>query len=330
MKLKHIIICTLVLVTITGLYSCNKNKSDAMTQLPAFEMSENSKLVYNKLVRFKHQLNSSKKSSTTYSIDSAQWYAEAYYNVSSGYPDSAYTKFAVDSVSFFVPIDENNLVSLSSMTVLMSEIANHLETLLAQNESESAHLVVGDVSFDMASRSSQVLVIVTSGIGIGTNWGLYRPFVNQSWYYGETLGRCDTTAQIYADAGEELQWRFNSPNPYWVPQPACVDGTIKVISSGVHWNTGLTNSLIYSEFKAGAYDPPCHDSPYWNVYLNNGATVFYGNEASGGVVPDGNNFFTSVDVFSFHNHVSEPVEGYIYYHGYNTFYAVYECLGNIN
>jgi hypothetical protein len=335
MKFKIITINLLTLALVIGIISCNKNKSDLNHQDQSFEMSENGQLVYNKLVEFKHQLNSTEKSITTYSIDSAQWYAEAYYNVSSGYPDSAYSKFAVDSVTFFVPVDENNMVNMTSMTTLMMDIEAHLGSLKNQNEPESSHLVIGDVSFSITSRSSQAQVTVTSGLGIGTSWGLYVPFANEMWYYGETLGRCENppiVPPVYSDAGEELQWRFNSPNPVYVPYPACLRGSVKVISSDVIWKTGKDNPLIYSEWKAGAYDAPCHDSPYWNGYLNNGATVFYGNVAAGGVVPDGYNYFTSVDIFTFHElkNNDSGVEGYLYYHAYNTFYAIYECIGNIN
>ncbi len=102
------------------------------------------------------------------------------------------------------------MVSMESMATLMASIETHLSDLIAQNEDEVAHLVVGDVKISQSSRSTDAIVTVTSGLGIGGSWGFYVPFANEEWYYGETAGRCDIPDPIYSDAGEELEWRFNS------------------------------------------------------------------------------------------------------------------------
>jgi hypothetical protein len=332
---QKILTTSLILFTLViGIISCNKNKSEDLSKDQGFEMSENGQLVYNKLVVFKQELNSTQKSSTTLSIDSAQWYAEAYYNVSAGYPDSAYTKFAVDSVTFFVPVDENNMVNMTSMTTLMSDIEAHLSGLKTQNEPESSHLVVGDVSFSITSRSSQAQVTVTTGLGIGTGWGLYVPFANEMWYFGKTAGRCDQSPPTppYSDAGEQLEWRFNSPNPVYVPYPACLHGSVKIIGTSQNYTMGYhDDSRIYGEWKAGSESYPCYDSPYWNNYLNNGPALFYTNSQNGGILGVGNHIFTSVDITTYSNELYvNGQSGYVYYHGYNVFSSVYECIGNIN
>ncbi len=66
-----------------------KNTGVEIEDNQSIDMSENGEMVYNKLVKFKNEIESTHKSSTTLSVDSAEWYAEAYYNVTQGYPDSA-------------------------------------------------------------------------------------------------------------------------------------------------------------------------------------------------------------------------------------------------
>jgi hypothetical protein len=61
--------------------------------------------------------------------------------------------------------------------------------------------------------------------------------------------------------------------------------------------------------------------------LNYGPTLFYGSEASGGLVPDGPNQFTAVDIISFpEEETVNSVEGHRYFHAYTTFYSIYECI----
>jgi len=65
------------------------------------------------------------------------------------------------------------------------------------------------------------------------------------------------------------------------------------------------------------------------MYLNYGPTLFYEPEASGGLVPDGLNEYTSIDVFSDYEEETDPITnivGYRYWHNYQTFYSVYECI----
>lgn len=327
MKKVYLTISLVLLALSVMIISCKKNTSVEIDDDQSIEMSENGKMVYNKLVKFKNELENTHKSSTILSIDSAEWYAEAYYNVTLGYPDSAFSKFTVDSTNFTIAMDENNMVSMESMATLMMDIETHLASLIDQNESDFVHLVVGDVKISQSSRSTDAIVTVTSGLGIGGSWGFYVPFANEEWYYGETAGRCDIPEIIYSDAGEELEWRFNSPNPIYVPRINC-KGTLRITSTTPHtWTLGINHPLIYDEWIAGPKIIPCHDSPYWNVYLNYGPTLFYGPEANGGLVPDGLNEFTAVDVFSkYEDEAVNGVAGFRYWHNYQTFYSVYECI----
>lgn len=332
MKKTYLKISIIFMILTVVIISCKKNTTIETIDNQSIEMSENGKEVYNKLVKFKNEIESTHKSSTTLSVDSAEWYAEAYYNVTQGYPDSAFAQFTVDSINFTIAIDENEMVSMESMATLMASIETHLSDLIAQNEDEVAHLVVGDVKISQSSRSTDAIVTVTSGLGIGGSWGIYVPFANEEWYYGETAGRCDIPEPIYSDAGEQLEWRFNSPNPVYVPAIYC-KGSLKVITTTHSWTLGKDHPLIYDEWIAGPKIIPCHDSPYWNVYLNYGPTLFYGSVASGGLVPDGYNEYTFVDVFSYNEEETDPItniEGYRYWHNYQTFYSVMECIPGLS
>jgi hypothetical protein len=311
--------------------SCDKNNSEISSNTQNFEMSENGQLVYNKLVAFKKELNNTQKSSTTLSIDSAQWYIEAYYNVTQGYPDSLFGYFRMDTAYYSLAVGENELVNISDIATIIGNMSDHLNTILSQN-SGSTHMVVGDVVINPANRSTETQLIVYTGIGIG-NGPMYTPFVNEWWYWGYTLCRCDPVnpppPPPYHDAGDELELRFNSPNPWYVPAPACVNGKIKIIAVNQHsYITGEDNPLIYGAFVPGIYNPPCLDSGLLNTLLSNGAILIYNNAANGGVLPS-NGIFTSVDITTHYKSFNEgQVNGFFYYHGYDLVYSTYECLPN--
>ncbi len=329
---KILIVILLAGLTVTIFYACKKNTEPVQSNSNTEQLySDNGIIVYNKLVNFKYEMQNSQKSATLMTIDSAQWYVEAYYNVTSGYPDSAHHKFDVDSATYSLPVDENNMISVVALSVLMGDLESDLNTSILQYGNEDAHMVVGNVSINLTSRSSEAEVVVTTGFGLGGG-SLYTPFSNEEWYYGETAGRCDTPTTIYSDAGEELEWRFNNPNPVYVPVPTC-GGGIKIIQTNMeHWSPGTEINSIYSEWLAIPKTIPCHDSPYWNNYLNNGFNLFYHHVQNGGLIPDGNYFFTSVDIVSLYVEEEDQYgnDGYTYYHGYNVFYSEYECLPDIN
>jgi len=317
----------------TIFYACKKNAEPIQNNSNTEQQySDNGMLVYNKLVAFKHEMQNAQKSTTQMSIDSAQWYVEAYYNVTSGYPDSAYLKFDVDFATYSLPVDENNMISVAALSVLISDLESDLNSRILQYGSEVAHMVVGDVNISLTARSSDAEVVVTTGIGFGTP-NLYTQFpLDECWYFGMTAGRCDLTPPTppYADAGDQLELRFNNPNPIYVPAPAC-SGSIKIIENTFVWTNGFNDDLIYSEWKAGSVDYPGYSGAYWNGFLSNGFTLFYGNEQSGGLIPDGNMYFTAVDVFTDYFALTVGGEnGYMYTHNYQTFYSVYECIPDID
>jgi hypothetical protein len=320
----------LTILSLAMLFSCQKNEEDEVGSEQQFQMTESAQIAYNKLVAFKQTLDNPQKSTTTMQLDSAEWYVEAFYNVTQGYPDSLFGKFEVDTMYYTLPLDENQMAAISDLGLLLDNMENHLNSLLTQTGSEVAHMVVGDVVIDFTGRSSDAVITVYTGLGFGTG-PLYTPFEDDEWWFwGATLGRCDIPGPIYSDAGEELEWRFNQPNPWYTPAPACYNGKIKIIQTTHSWTQGINHSLIYSEYKSGAYNPPCHSGEYWNTYLDHGQVLFYGSENAGGLVPDGNNFFTGVDIFS---DAINTGNGFQYVHNYQTFYSVYECLpngGNLN
>ncbi|MEA3504490.1 MAG: hypothetical protein U9R32_04760 [Bacteroidota bacterium] len=298
-----------------------------------FEMSENGKIIYNKLVKFKNEMENTQKSETLMSIDSAQWYIEAYYNVTSGYPDSLYSKFEVDSAIYTLHVDENSMIAVSDMATLISDLESHLTTVIGESGFEFGHMVVGDVNLSVASKSSEVKVFVSTGFGFGER-PMYTPFpLDECWFYGMTAGRCDLTPPTppYEDAGDQLEWRFNSPNPINIPYPSCGNGSVKIIETLSHSTSGEDNSLIYYEWYPGPKDYPGYEGAYWNDFLNNGTTLFYGNEQSGGLVPDDHCFFTSVDITTYCSDKKDinGIDGFEYYHRYNTFYSVYECIAGL-
>ena len=311
-------------------YACKKDAAENNNNT-TFEMSENGKIIYNKLVKFKHEMENTQKSGTLMSVDSAQWYVEAYYNVASGYPDSAYHKFDVDSVTYSLPVDENNMISVADLSSLINYLESNLNTKIIQYGAEEAHMVVGDVNINLSARSLNAEVVVKTGIGIGTPV-FYTPFpLDVCWFYGMTAGHCDVPNPTppYEDAGDQLEWRFNSPNPIYVPYPSCGSGSVKIIETLSYSTSGFDNSLIYYEWYAGIEEYPGYYGPYWNNFLNNGITLFYGNVQSGGLVPDDHCFFTSVDIttYSYPKKDVNNVDGFEYYHRYETFYSVYECVG---
>jgi hypothetical protein len=309
----------LAILSLAILFSCQKNEDVGVDTTQQFEMTENAQLVYNKLVAFKQALDNPQKSTTSMQLDSAEWYVEAFYNVVYGFPDSGYRKFDVDKSTFTLNIADEGRVSIENLSIVLDEIENNYTALLL-NAGQPSHLVVGDVEFDLNSRTDEIIVTVTSGIGSGTkSW--HTLIGDEMWFFGHTKGRCDVPEQIYSDAGEEMEWRFN--NPYYIPYPACANGNVKIIESTHEWDLGENNQLIYSEEIEGGYNPPCYHGDFWNNYLNNGFVLFFGDESEGGLIPDGNTFFTAVDIFS---DTIPTSTGMIYKHDYQTFYSVYECF----
>lgn len=308
------------------LFSCQKNEEAQVGSEQQFQMTESAQMAYNKLVAFKQALANPQKSTTSMQLDSAEWYVEAFYNVTLGYPDSLFGKFEVDTMYYSMPLDENQMVGISDLGLLLDNMENHLNSLLAQTGSEVAHMVVGDVVVDFSGRSSEAEITVYTGLGFGTG-RLYQPFADDDdWYYGNMLGRCDGQYQWESDAGEELEWRFNSPNPYYVPYPACYNGKLVITQvNNTIYENGLNNGLIFHEWLPGAYNPPCIDHITLNELLQNGATLFYSSSSNGGMLTNG--IFAAVDVTSYgiYREVN-GVSGYDYYHGYFVTYATYECI----
>jgi len=327
---KIIFVILLMAITATLFYACKKDTVEN-NNVTSFEMSENGEIIYNKLVAFKHKMKDTQKEGALMSIDSAQWYTEAYYNVTSGYPDSAYHKFDVDSATYTINVDENNMVSVADLSTLIIDMEIYLNSIITQYGQETAHMVVGDVNIIQTSRSTFAEVYVITGLGRGDG-NLYIPFpLEECWFYGMTAGRCDLTPPTppYADAGDELEWRFNNPDPLYTPYPNCASGSIKIISTNnSFYIKGYNHPLIYSEWYPGVEEYPGYIGSYWNVFLNYGYTLFYENEQSGGLVPNGNNFFTSVDITTFSEEQEDEngIDGYRYFHAYDTFYSQYECI----
>jgi len=311
------------------MHSCNKDDKELNTN-QTNEMSESTKNIYNKLVAFKHEIKNPNKSTTLMSIDSAQWYIEAYYNVTSGYPDSTYNSFEIDTANYAIYVDENNMISVSDIAVLISNMEAHLNASISQSGFDIGHMVVGDVHISNSSRTSDLDIVVNTGLGLGMG-SFYTPFPDdECWFFGMTAGRCDLTPPTppYEDAGDQLEWRFNNPNPMLVPYPNCESGSIKIIQTSLEsYVRGYEHPLIYSEWYPGPEIYPGYYGPYWNVFLNYGITLFYDNEQSGGLVPDGNYFFTAVDITTFSvAHSEGTVAGFRYYHAYRTIYSEFECM----
>ncbi len=314
----------LALLSLAILFSCQKNEGVEINEAQAFEMTESAQLVYDKLVAFKQALDNPQKSTTTMQLDSAEWYVEAFYNVTQGYPDSLFGKFEVDTMYYTLPLNENQMAAISDLGLLLDNMENHLNNLLAQTGSEVAHMVVGEVVVDFSGRSSEAEITVYTGLGFGSG-SPYTPFdEDEWWYWGATLGRCDILDPIYSDAGVELEWRFNRPNPWGLPVPACYNGKLVIIDASHTWRKGYEDDRIYYELIEGPYDSICHSGEYWNTYLDHGIDLFFGSETEGGLIPDGNHFFTSVGIDTFADSI--PGYGWRYYHGYAAYYSEYECI----
>lgn len=324
-NVKHQIL--LAIFSLAMLFSCQKNKDTEVVTKQQFQMTESAQIIYNKLVAFKKAIDNPQKSTTTMQLDSAEWYVEAFYNVTQGYPDSLFGKFEVDTMYYTLPLDENQMARVTDLGLLLDNMESHLNSLLAQSGTELAHMVIGDVVVDFSERSFEAQVTVYTGLGFGPG-PLYTPFVDEYWYWGYTLGRCDPVnpppPPPYHDAGDELEWRFNSPNPWYVPYPACANGKIKITGASHTWKNGYEDDRIFYELRQGAYDPPCLDPETLNTLLGFGAELFYQKEANNGLIPDGNNFFTSVGIYTFADSISGY--GWRYYHGYAAYYSTFECL----
>lgn len=83
----------LAILSLSILFSCQKNEETEVDTRQQFQMTESAQTAYNKLVAFKKAIDNPTKSTTAMQLDSAEWYVEAFYNVTQGYPDSLFGKF---------------------------------------------------------------------------------------------------------------------------------------------------------------------------------------------------------------------------------------------
>jgi len=283
---------TAILIVI---HSCKKDKIIEKQNIESV-YTEEAMAIWHKLVNFKNKMDFSFKDNEPMTSDSALWYLEALYNVQYGYPDTAFRRFFVDTSYYQIPFNLNQLHDFANVTTTYNQIIDTLNYQLNQIESEFKYLYIADLSIIDSSGINLSLQLV-SNIGFDP-WVLYEPFdEDDNWLYGNMMGKCDGTHQWESDAGEELQWRLNSPN--FVPSGS---GKFHFVwrTDAWYWEYP-TNSNPYGNYEIfqelGDTTPPCLEYYELQYYLPKAHDILYNTIGNGGERPD-TLVFGSVDIKS--------------------------------
>lgn len=169
--------------------------------------SESSKIT-NQLLTFKKNLTH--KSGSSMMADSAVWYLEGLLNYENANNNHSFSNltFNKDSMTCIVHRDS---ISINELSNLYNQLSIFIDSIKNSNQSSNVNLDIVDLQLadnNLKSESETLKIVVAFGeIGQTVN---YVPFgINDNWYWGGRLGKCDGTC-VGRDAATELQRKFLS------------------------------------------------------------------------------------------------------------------------
>ncbi len=211
-------------------------------------------------------------------------------------------------------VDENGYVAMSELTILFNQMVDDIENQLDQIESDYKFLIIADL-YNEDSRSSN-LVIELDGIYATSRFKSYTPFTDDDdWYYGNMLGRADTTYVGVSDGGQQLKLRLNNQGIKPTFQYNFWDDPQQTI------NLDATNTQNRVWAKIATSSPIISDTDMM-LYLQNMHYLIYNSETD---IPDGyflNSYGSEIYFKLIHFWTSaEPNSTGNYYHKMNIVYG---------
>ena len=217
--MKNIMRTMAVLVLLTGLLivACKKDEPVQVKQNTNTGLDDHSTKVLALIKTFDTKMNSTLKGDELIELDSVIWNVEALQNYSYAFPDSSTRDFLVFSDTYTLSIDQNQMVLLSDVQALQSQMeSDYLDHYNSINEVEKV-LHFCDVALDSVLGST-AYISATHGFGLTFLLGSYPPFSeDDDWIWGTLgeeygnppAGKCDGTMQGVSDGSNELVWRLN-------------------------------------------------------------------------------------------------------------------------
>jgi len=225
--------------------------------------------LWSKLNNFNQKIKSGLKSEELLSPDSAMWYLEALFNVQQA-TDTTFDDVFTYRRSYSLAVNESGAVSMSSVATVYNQMVADLQTELANIDSDHKFLIIADLQ-ESTMKSGDFDMELIAGIGINPLI-IYEPITTEdNWFYGNMIGRCDSSYFGQSDAGQELKRRFNNPK---MELPFPHNAWINPISTGVLSHIEYPGRIFYKE----ADTNPCITYDSLRYFLKEGYYIIYNNK----------------------------------------------------
>jgi len=280
---------------LTGGCKKDTNKApDIETQIPDLtttsEMTKADSMFSKKIVWFDSIMDNYKtiphySLNKQFSIDSALWYMESWFNAKYAFPDEHYTKTESKTDSIVFSIEINSKIALNNLGSLRQTIINKVSDLLAKSKliNKEVILVDFDISYFNATEAVVTITPVFGELGyltVGIN-----PFgVDDYWYYGEMLGDCDLNDFEDTDAAQKISEAIMANRPIYIPCSGCYYSYSDIDTVTLIGNEYLNNNseflIFYIVSQTGSFTPDekCLNPDEMNFYFHNEEEVIYDNQ----------------------------------------------------
>jgi len=316
----------LTIVALAIVYSCKKesfNNPSGVTIKQSYTAQELS--IWKNLNNFNRLIKSNEKSGESISADSAIWYMEALFNATETSQEQ-FDDFYTDSAFYTIAVDNDGNVNMDDVSEVYSTMVSDFQTRLAAFDETHKIIVLADLVKIGNAKSGEMQVGVNRGFGLDPMF-LYDTFdLDDNWYYGNQLGKCNDASTRGSDAGFELERRFN--NPY-------IHYQIPFDSNHVVATSVDTQHVQYDKYPDYMYNiiypsgDTCIDYESLNHFLIYGhdSIIYKYENSTGGERPIGKDFYYS-DVRT-SPPGGQPNTNGLYRHSYILYYGVFVNIPSI-
>jgi len=189
-----------------------------------------------------------------YSEDSTVWYLEAAFNYTYSYPTEIHELTVIDSVEFFITLDNNMESNINELTTTFDNLVDSTSAFYNTIEEDDKFLLfenVDKISVNNGILSIKVFIVIAyNGILPNGDWKVYNT--------GNSAGMCYQYGWPYLDTRTKIiqLCKINYPPAYF---------------NGASSNSSVT-SIFIDKDAGNFYKNPC---PIPNPYDGNGNWLFY-------------------------------------------------------
>lgn len=214
MKKTFIFTAMISLLMVSILFSCKK-EMEPTEQIAeqGVEYTEFEWKLARQLQGFKIQLDNPLKSDLTQSVDSAKWYLEALFNVENAYTEEPYKISRKDTIFHVLALDGQGNARSEDVANMYNSMLQSLSDLEYEIADPNIIPIFGFLSL-IENDDDEASFMFIIGFGFYTSY--YDPFnTTDNWYFGNMMGKCDSTQLHDSDAGQQLKKRLNNPMIQW-------------------------------------------------------------------------------------------------------------------